>query len=292
MQITLLHGLARLPWKVLQIIGRLLGLGLTWVPNRQRRDALINIRLCLPHLTHAEQLALRQRVMIEFACTFVEMAAIWLWTPQRVLSLIKTTSGIELLQSEPGRGLIALTPHLGSWELAGLYMATQGKITSMYRPLDNVQLDKLVLTARQRNGAVLVPDDIGGIKKLLRAIKRGEIVGILPDQVTREENGSIFAPFFGVPAVTMLLVTGLARRSNAKVVLVFAERLPKSAGFHLHCLPAPTGIDSDNDQIAAHALNQGIEQCICLCPEQYQWSYRRFRRRPNQEQSPYAGPYI
>lgn len=292
MSILLLRGLACLPWRGLQTIGYLLGLALVWIPNRQRRDALINIRLCLPNLSTKEALALRHHAMLQFGCTFAEMAALWLWPPTQVLELVKQETGTELLQLEPGRGLIVLTPHLGAWELAGLYMATHGKITSMYRPLATKQLDQLVLNARQRNGAALVPDDTSGVKKLLRAVKHGEMVGILPDQVTREEAGSTYAPFFGIPAVTMLLVSGLARRSQAKVVFVYAERLPKYAGFHLHCLPAPIGIDSENDTIAATALNCGVQQCVELCPEQYQWTYRRFRRRPNQESSPYTGAYL
>jgi len=271
-------------------VGRLLGELLVRVPNRQRRDALINIRLCLPHLSEREQLALRRRSMIQFARTFVEMAAMWLWPPRRVLSLVCKETGTELLRREPGRGLIVLAPHLGSWELAGLYMAARGGITSMYRPQRH--LDDLILAARQRSGALLVPDDISGVKRLLRAAKKGGQVGILPDQVTREEAGSVFAPFFGVPAVTMLLVAGLARRSGARVVFLFAERLPGGEGFHLHCLPAPAGIDAIDDPVAAAALNQGVEQCIRLCPDQYQWTYRRFRRRPANAASPYCGPSV
>jgi KDO2-lipid IV(A) lauroyltransferase len=290
--IALLRSLSGLPWSYIQTIGHILGLALVWIPNRQRRDALINIRLCFPELTNTEQLVLRRRAIQQFARTFVEMAALWLWQPKRVLALVKQETGTELLQPEPGCGLILLTPHLGAWELAGLCMAARGKITSMYRPLTFKPLDRLILAARQRNGGILVPDNVSGVKKLLRALKRGEMVGILPDQVTREETGSTFAPFFGVPAATMLLVAGLARRSQAKVVFVWVQRLSDNTGFHLHCLPAPIGIDSSDDAIAAAALNQGIQQCIEICPEQYQWTYRRFRRRPNQESSPYKGAYI
>jgi Kdo2-lipid IVA lauroyltransferase/acyltransferase len=288
--IGLLRGLALLPWGMIQALGRWLGELWVRIPNRQRRDALINIRLCLPHLSAAEQSALRHRSMVQWACTYVEMAALWQWPAQRVLALIRQVSGAELLFREPGRGLIALSPHLGAWELAGLYMAAQGRITSLYRPQRH--LDDFILAARQRSGGVLVPDHASGVKSLLRAVKRGEQVGILPDQVTREETGAVFAPFFGIPAVTMLLVAGLARRSHAQVVFVFAERLPDGQGFHLHCLPAPPGIDSEDDLIAATALNQGVEQCIQRCPDQYQWTYRRFRRRPNAAPNPYTGPSV
>ncbi len=90
----------------------------------------------------------------------------------------------------------------------------------------------------------------------------------------------------------MLLVAGLVRRTGARVVCVVAERLDDGSGFHLHCLPAPAGIGDQDDLTAAAALNQAVEQCIDRAPEQYHWTYRRFRRRPDGAPSPYTGPSI
>ncbi len=290
LMLILLHSIAMLPWHWLQTLGKILGTLWVWIPNRQRRDALINIRLCLPHLSETQHLKLRHQSMVHLACTYMEFAAIWLWPTSKVLGLIREETGAELLQCQPGQGLILLSPHLGSWEIISLYRASKDRFTAMYRPQHH--LDEVLLKARQRNGAALVPDNFTGVKNLLRNLLQGQSIGILPDQVTREETGSIFAPFFGIKAATMLLVARLARRSNAKVVFVFAERLPNHLGFHLHWLPAPDGIASNDDLEAATALNKGVEQCIAICPEQYQWTYRRFRRHPNQEPSPYRGPSI
>jgi Kdo2-lipid IVA lauroyltransferase/acyltransferase len=288
--IALFRLLALLPWPILQALGRLLGELLVLLPNRQRRDALINLRLCYPELDETRRRALRREVMIHFAKTYVEMAALWLWPPERVLGLIRDERGVELLEREPGRGLIVLAPHLGSWECCNVYLATKGPITNMYRPQRHI--DDLIRAARQRNGATLVPDNVHGVRRMLRAAKRGEMVGILPDQVARHESGSVFAPFFGVPASTMLLAAGLARRTGARPVFVAAERLPRGRGFRIHCLPAPLGIDSDDDLQAATALNHGVKRLIELCPEQYHWTYRRFRHRPDGAPSPYVGPSI
>jgi KDO2-lipid IV(A) lauroyltransferase len=124
------------------------------------------------------------------------------------------------------------------------------------------------------------------------ALKRGEIAGMLPDQVTREESGSVFAPFFGVPADTMLLVARLARRTGARVVFTFAERLADGTGYHLRCLPVDPAVADPDPLVAAGALNREVERCIRLALTQYQWTYRRFRRRPDQGPSPYRGPSI
>ncbi len=123
----------------------------------------------------------------------------------------------------------------------------------------------------------------------MQALSNGEYAGILPDQEPRANKGAAFAPLFGIPAWTMVLVNRLARKSGARVIFMFAERLPRSAGFRIHCLPAPDGIDSDDDATAAAALNRGIEQCIAVCPEQYLWPYRRFRRRPDDSPKIYRG---
>jgi Kdo2-lipid IVA lauroyltransferase/acyltransferase len=290
LSILFLRLLALLPWTALQALGRAFGELLVLLPNRQRRDALINLRLCFPDIDEPQRNALRRRSIIHFAKTYTEIAALWLWPPERVLALIREQQGTELLEREPGRGLIVLAPHIGAWELCNVWLATQGPISNMYRPQRHI--DDLIRHARQRNGARLVPDNVGGVKAMLKALRRGEMVGILPDQVVRADQGAVFAPFFGEPAVTMLLVAGLMRRTGARAVVIGAERLPGGRGFRLHCLPAPDGLDSPDDVEAATALNRGVEQIIERFPDQYHWTYRRFRRRPNGRPNPYVGPSI
>lgn len=280
--------IARLP---LGLIHRL-GNGVGWItvhwPNRQRRNALINIGLCLPQLTPQEQVRLRDRNLREFGKTYMEIGYLWLRPLAEVLGLVREVRGVELLRRQPGRGLIVLSPHIGAWELAGLYLAVQGPTAIFYKP--QKYLDALILAARRRSGAELAPITPKGIRVLVQALERGDYVGILPDQEPKSDKGAVFAPLFGVPAFTMLLVNRLARRTGAPVIFLFAERLGLGEGFRIHCIPAPEGIDSDDDQVAAAALNRGIEQCVAICPEQYVWPYKRFRRRPEGAPKVYTGP--
>ena len=172
--------------------------------------------------------------------------------------------------------------------MAGLYLAAQGPTTIFYKP--QRLLDELIRKARGRSGATLAPTRPRGVRLLVEGLERGEYAGILPDQEPKGESGAVFAPFFGVPAYTMLLVNRLARRTGARVIFMVAERLGPGRGFRMHCIAAPEGVASEDDLIAATALNRGVEQCVAICPEQYVWPYKRFRRRPEGPPSPYRGP--
>lgn len=284
----LVHLVARLPLPVIHVLGGGLGRLMAWMPNRQRRNALINIASCLPHLSSAEQVTLRNANLGEFGKTYLEIGYLWLRPVDQVLGLVREVRGAELLRRRDGKGLIVLSPHIGAWELAGLYLSFQGPTAIFYKPQKH--LDDLILAARRRGGARLAPITAKGIRVLVEALERGEYVGILPDQEPKVDKGSVFAPFFGIPALTMLLVNRLARRTGTPVIFMFAERLPRARGFRIHCLPAPHGIDSADDQEAAAALNRGIEQCVRVCPAQFVWPYKRFRRRPVGLPKLYTGP--
>jgi KDO2-lipid IV(A) lauroyltransferase len=284
---ALLRFLARLPLPLAHALGAFIGWWIAHTPNRQRRNALINISLYRPELDTRGKIRLRNRSFTAFGRTYGEMGRIWLRPPEEVLGLIREVRGGELLGRDDGRGLIVLSPHLGAWELAGLYLAAQGPTTIFYKP--QKRLDDIIVAARRRSGAKLAPITARGIRALVQGLEAGEFAGILPDQEPRANKGATFAPLFGVPAWTMVLVNRLARRSGARVIFMFAERLPRAGGYRIHCLPAPDGIDSEDDVVAATALNRGIERCIDICPEQYLWPYRRLRRRPPGAPKVYVG---
>lgn len=283
----LIRLLARLPLATLHWLGGHLGRLVRWLPNRQRRNALINIGLCWPELSPREQLALRDAALCESGKTYLEIGYLWLRPAGEILALVREVQGAEWLRRPGDKGLIVLSPHIGAWELAGLYLAHQGPTAIFYKP--QRYLDDLILAARRRGGAELAPITAKGIRILVQALERGHYVGILPDQEPKADKGALFAPFFGIPTLTMLLVSRLARKAGVPVVFLFAERLPRAQGFRLHCLPAPEGIDSPDDAVAARALNLGIERCIRTCPEQFLWSYKRFRRRPAGHPKLYTG---
>jgi len=279
----LLHLFALLPIRTVHSMATWLGQFLAQHPKfRITQVTRTNIRLCFPHLSNEAQENLVKQSLIETCKAFSELGALWLWRIERVLGLVREVSGEECVQQalEQGKGAILLTPHFGAWELAGLYVLLRYQLTALYRPPKLSGLHDLVSTARGRVGGRMMPTDQSGVRALYKTLRQGKAVGLLPDQVPPDEESGVFAPFFGIPTYTMILVSRLARKTGAKVIFSYVKRLPQGQGFHVHFFPAPVDIAADNLAVACAALNQGVEHCVQSCPEQYQWSYKRFKRRP------------
>lgn len=278
----LLRLCACLPLSVSHLLGLLLGIVINSYPNSMRETTRTNIRLCFPAYPEDRRRLLVRRSLQETGKTLLESGAMWLWSAPRLLRKVRQVSGIELLEAGivAGKGVILAMPHLGAWELTNLYCSSRWPITTLYRPLRLHGIDTLVRDARERAGARLVPTDARGVRLLYKALAHDELVAILPDQDPEREAG-VFAPFFAMPTHTMTLLPRLAGKSGACVVFAYAERLPFGRGYHLHFLPAPAGIYERDLSVAAHGLNQGVESCVLQLPEQYQWSYRRFKTQPD-----------
>ena len=180
-----------------------------------------------------------------------------------------------------GRGIVLLTPHQGCFELsaqavARRWSAERGPITVLYRPARQAWLAKVMETARNRPGMLAVPTTLAGVRQMIKALRRGEAVGLLPDQVPPEGQGQ-WAPFFGRDAYTMTLAVRLAQQTGAAVVLARCERLPWGRGYVTHFEPLSAPLSADMDQ-AVLQINQAMEHLIRQCPEQYLWGYGRYKQ--------------
>lgn len=284
----LLTALGALPLPLLHALGLLLGSLLWWIPNGYRAMSLRQLELCLPELDLRSRRRAARRSLYASAQAITEVAAIWYGPQRRLRRWVRDAAALQTLREvlADGRGAILLTPHQGAWELASYFCAQAAPITVLFKPQDSAA-DAVILRGRTRWPNVrAVPTDGAGVKALLAALQRREMVGILPDHDPPEGSGK-YAPFFGLPAHTMDLVSKLAARSGAPVWFIVAERKRWSRGYRMHLLPAPAGI-ADRENGAA-AMNAGLETCIRRWPEQYWWSYKRFRRRPPGTPDPYRG---
>ncbi|MDB5987117.1 MAG: hypothetical protein JWR16_2170 [Nevskia sp.] len=272
--------LGALPLALLHGLGWLLGNLLWWLPNKLKRITLRHLELCFPQWSPQQRACIARRSLIESAKAVAEAPAIWFGSSRRLAHWLDDAAAQAQLRAllAGGKGVILLTPHLGSWEIAGQFLAAVGDLTLLYKPQKGVA-DAVILRGRARTPrAHPVPTNAFGVKKLIGALRRSEMIGILPDHDPPESSSTRFAPLFGIQANTMDLVGKLAARMTTPVWLIVAERLPWARGFRFHLQPVPD--DITDPETGTTVLNQSLETCIARWPEQYWWSYKRYRRQP------------
>ena len=206
-----------------------------------------------------------------------ELPRLWFGAPVPV-----GWDGVQWIEAAhaQGRGIVFLTPHLGCFEItaqgyAQRFGAARGPITVLYRPARKAWLRALVDGARTRPGLATAPTTLSGVKQMLKALKKGEAVGLLPDQVPPLGLG-VWAPFFGRDAYTMTLSARLAQQSGAQVLLAWGERLGWGRGYVIHVRPLNAAL-SDDAAVAAAQVNAAMESLVRECPRQYLWGYARYK---------------
>ncbi|MGQ0708545.1 MAG: lysophospholipid acyltransferase family protein [Rhodoferax sp.] len=214
-------------------------------------------------------------------CMVLELPRLWFGAPVPVAWMGREHVEQALQQ---GRGVLFLTPHLGSFEITAQAYAQQfgarQPITVLYRPARKTWLRALVEQARQRPGLRTAPTTLAGVKQMLKALHAGQCVGLLPDQVPPLGLG-VWAPFFGRPAYTMTLGARLALQTGATVLLAWGERLPWGRGYVVHVQPLEPGLGGDV-QTGTERINQAMEALVRQAPQQYLWGYARYKE-PRQE---------
>ena len=287
--ILLLRLLSLLPLRTAHALGSGFGMLLYYLPNKIRRVTQTNLGLCFPELSEQERDALLKDTLKESGKTITEIGAMWFWPREKVLGLVKEVQGEDVfrkLQSQ-GKGVIALTPHLGQWELMGLFGPTLMPMSALYRPMRMQELETPITQARSRTGNRLRPTTSKGVKEIYAALRRGEMVGILPDQDPGGDGG-LFTPFFGIDTYTMVFVSRLAIRTGVGVLVTYAERLPKGRGYRLVAHRLDPAINAKPLEQSVATMNAAVEQCVRAAPAQYQWIYKRFKRRPEGEADLYS----
>ena len=273
---------AWLPLPVLHGIGKVWGFLLFMFPSRSRATTLINLKVCFPDRNEAEISQLARQSLVNTACTALEMGKAWLPAIGKTLAQVvaQDTAGMQSLEAALAakKGVIVLAPHLGNWEIFGFAVGDNHDATFLYQPPKIAALDRLIRRARSRSGIKMVPTDRKGVAQLLKALQRGGLIGVLPDQVPADESG-IHAPFFGQQAFTMTLVSRLVQRTEARVFCGFAMRLPRGGGFNIIVQEADPSIYSENLEESVNGLNRSVEQAVEMAEAQYQWEYKRFRRQ-------------
>jgi KDO2-lipid IV(A) lauroyltransferase len=286
--IALIRLLARLSLASAQRLGALLGGLVSRLPNRSSRVTQINLAIAYPELGERERKALARQSLEHTGRVALEIPLIWEWPVERCLELVQEIEGEELLTEAraSGKGLLLLAPHLGNWELCGLYFSSRYRMAALYSPPSLPGFEDYMTACRGRFGGEYVPGDRRGLARLIGLLREGEVSGILPDQSPRSA-GSAYAPFFGMEVRTMTLVSKLLQKSGAVPLMTWCQRLPDSRGFRLIVRRCEEGMADPDPVVATSALNRSVEACVREAPEQYQWEYKRFRHRPPGQPDPY-----
>ncbi|HEX7810392.1 MAG TPA: lysophospholipid acyltransferase family protein [Burkholderiales bacterium] len=204
-----------------------------------------------------------------------ELIPVWFRSKARAARLMVSDTSLALIAAADarGKGIIFLTPHLGCPDIAALYVSQRRPLTVLYRPPKLKMLQPLIEAGRRSASLELAPTNLHGVRLLLKALKRGNAIGILPDQAPSVGEGA-WADFFGRPAYTMTLVGRLAESSGATVIMTFARRLPRGAGYAFEAIEVTEPL---NGAQGARALNAAVEQIVARAPGQYLWAYNRFK---------------
>ena len=274
---TLMNWLSRRSLRLLHALGAALGWAGYALSSSYRRRLRDNALLA--GISPAD----RRAAVADAGKLLMELPRLWLRPRGQPIGDPVHWQGAELLETllARGRGLLLLTPHMGSFEVSAQAYAerfgARQPITVLYRPARQAWLRRLEETARARDHLATAPAQLSGVRLMMRALRRGETVGLLPDQVPPDGMG-VWVPFFGQPAYTMTLAARLVQQTGAAVAVLWTARLPRGAGYAVHAselgVPLPEG---EGDEAAALAINRAMEAVILKMPSQYLWGYHRYK---------------
>ncbi|MBX8489906.1 lipid A biosynthesis lauroyl acyltransferase [Pseudomonas cichorii] len=279
----LLWLIVQLPFRVLLVIGRLLGAAMYCVATDRKYIASRNLELCFPHLSAAQRKQLLKENFASTGIAFFEMAMSWWWSRGRLAKLAHI-EGLEHLQhaQQKGEGVILMALHFTTLEVGAALLGQQHTIDGMYREHKNPLFDFVQRRGRERHNLdslAVEREDVRGMLKLLRS---GRAIWYAPDQDYGAKQ-SVFVPLFGIQAATVTATSKFAKLGRAQVVPFTQQRLADGSGYKLVIHPPLTDFPGQSDEEDCLRINQWVEIAITECPEQYLWAHRRFKSRPEGE---------
>ncbi|HEY8023962.1 MAG TPA: lysophospholipid acyltransferase family protein [Burkholderiaceae bacterium] len=281
MLLRLFQLLSAFPLRFLHVLGSVLGRIVYFASPAYRKRLRENI-------TRAGYGARLSEAINESGKSILELPFVWCAKPERVMAMARIDNWEVAQQAlDSGRGVIFLTPHLGCFEIIAQAIAQHTPLTALYRPPRKEVLRPLIEGARARHNLILAPANLAGVRTLLKTLKKGAAIGLLPDQVPQKGEG-VWAEFFGKPAYTMTLPGKMQKMTGAAVLLSYAERLPAGAGFVIRFVRFEHELNGTPEQQAG-AINASMEQLIAACPAQYFWSYNRYKSPPGADQQTNMG---
>lgn len=271
------------PLSVLRTLARFVAWGMTQFPNLKMNHTInTNLALAYPNLNDVQRDQLRHAIITNQALSSVESVKSWAMPPGWSIAQIKQVHNLPILEAglKHPNGMLAIVPHLGTWEIMNAWLNQFGSPTIMYKPVKGQLSNDFILQGRQRLNATLVPTDATGVKSIFKTLKQGGFSIVLPDHVP-DPSGGVVVPFFGIPTLSSTLAPKLASKTGCALVGLACTRRADGNGFDIRCydLNDPALYDKDST-VATAALNQAIQAMITPLSEHYMWGYRRFKHVP------------
>jgi KDO2-lipid IV(A) lauroyltransferase len=263
-----------LPLKINHIFGAIIGKLLYITGSEAKKVSVQNVEICFPELSLKDQKSLVKNALIHTGKNLTESGLIWNQSFSKNAHYVCNFNGEHYLDNS--KKTILLVPHIGCWELTGRVLANNRKVTFMYKPLRSQKQNDYLFKRRNKGNLTMASADKPGILMMQRALKNNELIGMLPDQDPGEEGG-IMSPFFNKEVNTMTLLAKIANKNDCQILMFWAKRLPKGRGYELNIEPVDLNLNGDTLEDHVVSMNRCIEDLIRKMPEQYMWSYKRFK---------------
>jgi KDO2-lipid IV(A) lauroyltransferase len=276
----LLWLVVQLPFRVLLVIGRILGIVMYRFATDRKYIASRNLELCFPHMSKAERKHLLKENFASTGVAFFEMAMSW-WWPRERLARLAHVEGLEHLRhaQEQGQGVILMALHFTTLEVGAALLGQQHTIDGMYREHKNPLFDYIQRRGRERHNLDSIAVEREDIRAMVKQLRAGRAIWYAPDQDYGAKQ-SIFVPLFGIQAATVPATSKFAKMGRAVVVPFTQQRLADGSGYKLVIEAPLTDFPGESDEADCIRINQWVELAITQCPSQYLWAHRRFKSRP------------
>ena len=269
--------LAPLPLPVLRALGAGLGRLLYALARRRRHIALVNLRLCYPDWSDARLHDVARRSFVLFSQAFFDRAWLWHAPPAVVRRRLRITGATQDLTREGA--VVMFAPHFYGMDAGGSAVMDQIErpACTIYSTQSNPAVDAWMRAGRLRFGQATLLSRQDGVKPIVRALREGKMLYLLPDMDLGPQE-SIFVPFFGIPTATVPSLPRFAKLGGARVVPVVTRLVPD--GYEVRVHPAWQSYPSDDVAADTARMNAELQTWIDAMPEQYYWVHKRFKTRP------------
>ena len=273
---------ALMPLPLSWLLGSVFGQVLYYLHGPRRRVALRNIVACFPELDARAQRRLSRRHFRALGAASLTFGIGW-WASDARLRRLTCYRHREYLERALAakRPVILLAPHFIGLEMGGMRIALEYPMVSMYKRAKNPLFDRFMRRGRERYGLVMVERN-AELRPMIRLLRAGRPFYYLPDQ-DPGRRGSVFAPFFNIPAATVTALSRIAQLAGAVVIPCFTRQLPYGQGYEVIFKSPLEGFPSGDALLDATRMNQAIEEGVRAMPEQYFWVHKRFKTRPDNE---------